>query len=228
MAWKAGAAVLTLRDQINERFPKRDKASDGIKASSSHTAQNPFSDHEPNSRGYVLALDIDEDFGAKGDNMRLANQLRELAKSGKDGGRLKYVIYEDKIASGTSGNWAWRGSGYGHTKHIHVSFTSKGEQDGSPFPLPIFDQVKPKQHWDGHVPDYAEMLRASQTPGDVSLASWRLAARLADLGHYKGTPKPRGEQGYPAKAVAAWQESIGALGTGRYGPIAHKRIWGLA
>lgn len=224
MAWKAGAGVLALRDQVNKRFPKRDKASDGIKASSSHTVRNPNSDHEPNKNGYVLALDIDEDFGAKGDNMRLANQLRELAKAGKDGGRIKYVIYEDKIASGTSNNWAWRGSGYGHTKHIHVSFTSKAEKDGSPFPLPIFD-VKPTQQWDGNVPMYEEMLRASKTPGDVSLASWRLATKLADMGFYSGTPRPRGEQGYPAKAVAAWQESIGALGTGKYGPVAHQRIW---
>lgn len=221
-SWKAGAAVTTLRNQVNTRFPKRDKTSDGIIGDAAHSSRT--SDHNPNARGYVLALDIDEDFGAPGDNMRLADQLRELARTGKDGGRIKYIVYEDRIASATANNWAWRGTGYGHTKHIHISFTTKGEQDGSPFPLPIFD-VKPKQLWDGHVPYFDEMMRASQADGDKSLASYRLATRLADMGFYSGTPKPCGEQGYPAKAVAAWQASIGATPTGRYGPVAHRRIF---
>jgi len=217
-------AGVTLRDQINKRFPKRDKASDGWIGDAAH--QSRPSDHNPDKGGWVHALDVDEDFGAKGDNMRLANELRRLAQQGLDNGRIKYIVYEDRIASGTANNWAWRGSGYGHTKHIHVSFTSAAEKDGSKFPLAIFDTKA--QQWDGTVPAFDELVRASTTPDDKSLASWRLACRLADLGYYQGAVKPRGEQGYPVKAVQAVQQSMHAAPTGKWGPKLHQRIFGVA
>lgn len=80
------------------------------------------------------------------------------------------------------------------------------------------------QLWDGVVPDI-EGIYGAEAEGLANPAAWRLACRLADLGHYSGTVKPRGEQGYPAKAVASWQQSIGADPTGRYGPKAHARIF---
>jgi peptidoglycan hydrolase-like protein with peptidoglycan-binding domain len=44
------------------------------------------------------------------------------------------------IASGTHKDkfWVWRKGNWGHTQHIHVSFTDKAKNDGSKFDLPIF------------------------------------------------------------------------------------------
>jgi len=144
-AWRPVAGVTTLQDQVNKRWPKRDRRSDGIIGDKAH--QNRASDHNPDSRGYVHALDIDKDLDPKDPKaaQRLANQLVAYAASGIPGsGRIKYVVFNDQIASGTYANsmWKWRGSGYGHYDHIHVSFTTKGEANGQAFPLPILNTPK--------------------------------------------------------------------------------------
>lgn len=144
-AWRPVAGVTTLRDQVNKRWPKRDKRSDGIIGDKAHQAR--ASDHNPDSRGYVHALDIDKDLDPKDPSaaQRLANQLVAYAASGIPGSaRIKYVVFNDQIASGTYAQtkWKWRGSGYGHYDHIHVSFTNKGEANGQAFPLPIFNTPK--------------------------------------------------------------------------------------
>lgn len=217
-------AGVTLRDQINKRFPKRDKTSDGWIGDASHQARP--SDHNPDADGWVHAIDIDEDFGAAGDNKKLAEQLAAYARDGRKGGeRLKYIVYEDQVASGTYANtyWTFRGSGYGHTHHIHVSFTDAAEKDGKEFDIPIlYNGV-----WDGNVPQFENILSAQNNPALKNKAAWRLACRLKDLGFYQGDVKPEGEQGYPRKAVEAYQKSLGAEPSGNYGLRLHKRIFTL-
>lgn len=144
-AWRPVAGITTLRKQIDKRFPKRDKSSDGVIGNREHAAR--VSDHNPDSRGLVHALDIDADFGPPGADyaQKLANQLVAYAASGLPGSnRIKYVVFNDRIASGTYENsmWKWRGSGYGHRHHVHVSFTTKGENNAQKFPLPILDTPK--------------------------------------------------------------------------------------
>lgn len=139
------AGGVTLRDQINKRWPKRDKRSDGWIGDKAHAART--SDHNPDARGLVHALDIDKDLDPKDPSaaQRLANQIVAYAASGLPGSnRIKYVVYNDQIASGTyeASKWKWRGSGYGHMHHIHVSFTTKGENNAQKFPLPILDTPK--------------------------------------------------------------------------------------
>jgi hypothetical protein len=222
---KLVAAGETLRNQVNKRFPNRDKSSDGWIGDTAHQARP--SDHNPDSRGWVHAIDIDEDFGAKGDNRKFADQLVAYARDKRKGSeRLKYVVYEDQVASGTYSDtyWVFRGSGYDHTHHIHVSFTSAAEKDGKPFDLPIFD---PTAVWDGYVPEITNVLAASKNAQLKNKAAWRLACRLKDLGYYTGDVKPEGEQGYPVNAVKAYQNSIGVQATGNYGPRLHKRIFDL-
>jgi len=134
---------VTLRDQIDRRWPRRDKSSDGWIGDKAHLARGPASDHNPNKAGVVHAIDIDENLGtyANGRTARLlANQLLEYAASGLPGAkRLKYVVYENRIASGTYRKtwWTWRHGNYGHEAHIHISFTSTADRDGTIFPLPI-------------------------------------------------------------------------------------------
>jgi hypothetical protein len=136
-------AGATFRDQLDKRFPKRDRRSDGWIGDAAHASR--FSYHNPDRNGIVWALDVDENLGqgswrngraAK----RLADQLLAYARSSLPGhDRVLHVVYEDRVASGTYRNawWRWRGSGYGHTFHIHITFR-KGQAPASrPFPLPI-------------------------------------------------------------------------------------------
>jgi hypothetical protein len=67
--------------------------------------------------------------------------VRVFIRAGLDHGRVQNIVYENRVASGTFRNtfWTWRHDAkLGHTKHIHVSFTSKAETDGRTFNLPIF------------------------------------------------------------------------------------------
>ena len=144
------AAGVKLRAQVNARWPKRDKRSDGWIGDKAHQARK--SDHNPDARGWVHALDIDADLipgdpkASKRAAQELADQLVEYAASGEPGAdRIKYVVYNDQIASGTYAKyrWKWRGRGYGHRHHIHVSFTDKAPVTGRRrFPLPIFKTTK--------------------------------------------------------------------------------------
>jgi hypothetical protein len=136
---------LVLRDQINKRWPNRDKRSDGWISDAAH--QSRKSDHNPDARGIVHALDIDHNMGKAGKDrqgktaQQLADELIEYARMAKAGSeRLKYVVYNNQIASGTYKDryWVWRKGNYGHTQHIHVSFTNTGESDPRKFDLPIF------------------------------------------------------------------------------------------
>ena len=135
------AAGVTLRDSINAAYPERDKRSDGWVADARHLAGG-VSDHiADKATGVVRAIDVDRDLHGlpKPDEMPyLADQLRFLAKSKRDGGRIAYLIFDGFIASPKK-SWAWRkyvGSNQ-HRHHLHCSFTRKGDKDGSPFQIPL-------------------------------------------------------------------------------------------
>jgi hypothetical protein len=142
------AAGVTLRAQVNKRWPTRKKASDGWIGDRAHAARK--SDHNP-LNGYVYALDIDADLLGPGKKARsrkvaqeLADQLIEYARSGEPGfDRLLYVVFNNQIASGTYSKqfWTWRKGSWGHENHIHVSFSDVNPVTGRrKFPLPIFSQ----------------------------------------------------------------------------------------
>lgn len=136
-----------LREQMNTRYPKRDTASDGWLGDAAHQARR--SDHNPDRRGIVHALDLDADFGRPGraDAQQLVDELIAYAKSGRKGSnRLKYVIFNGAIYSAT---YEWRRRPYGganpHTAHIHISATTASDTDGTAWPLPMLKApAKPK------------------------------------------------------------------------------------
>jgi hypothetical protein len=134
-----------LREQFDDSFPDRDRTSDGWIADARHVAAGT-SDHipDPSSQFIVRAIDVDRDVSgkAKPDLMpNIADQLRLAAKRGEK--RISYIIFDRRIASSRMG-WRWRkykGSNP-HVAHCHVSFTRKGDKDGSFFQIPLLGANK--------------------------------------------------------------------------------------
>ena len=128
-----------LREQFDDEFSSRLRDSDGWVADARHLAAGT-SDHIPDSQtGVVRAIDVDRDVSgkAKPDLMPdIANQIRLCAKAGDK--RISYVIFEKRIASSRMG-WRWRkySGSNPHNHHCHMSFTTKGDTDGSFFNIPM-------------------------------------------------------------------------------------------
>jgi hypothetical protein len=131
-----------LREQFDDCFPDRDRTSDGWVGDLRHSSRP--SDHNPDSAtGIVRAIDVDRDVSGKPkpDLMPdIADQLRTLAKTDK---RIKYIIFAGQIASPKS---LWRFRPYSginkHDHHCHISFTIKGDEDGSFFNIPLLGATK--------------------------------------------------------------------------------------
>ena len=123
-----------LREQIDDDYPDRDRRSDGWIADARHVAKGN-SDHIPDARGIVRALDIDADLGAhKEEAYALVEKIRKCAKNGDK--RIKYIIYDGKIMSPIL-NWKRRKytGANPHKSHFHISFTTLGDNDGNWFNL---------------------------------------------------------------------------------------------
>lgn len=121
--WRPARCITTLRDEIDRLAPGRDKSSDGVRASPQHTARNPTSDHEPDERGVVHAIDITHDPASGVDTYALAERLRQARDA-----RIKYVISNRRIFAGAAGPspWVWRPykGASAHDKHLHLSVVS--------------------------------------------------------------------------------------------------------
>lgn len=129
-----------LREMIDDAYPDRDRKSDGWIGDARHSAKK--SDHNPdysnkNSEwAMVRAIDVDKDLDSRANTgAYLADQIRLCAKKDK---RISYVIFAGKIASARS---LWRFRPYSgvnrHDKHIHISFSKKGDSNGSWFDIPM-------------------------------------------------------------------------------------------
>lgn len=116
-SWFVAPALKTLFAEVNDRWPDRDKSTDGTIGDAAHSSRD--SQHNPNDDpkdavpdGAVTAADIDKD----GINVNvLLNKL-----IGDE--RVWYVIHNRTIWSKTYGWKARRYNGSNpHTSHIHVS-----------------------------------------------------------------------------------------------------------
>jgi len=138
---KLSKAAAQLREQFDDCFSDRDRTSDGWIGDSRHAARK--SDHNPDEQGWVRAIDVDRNLSgkAKPDLMPdVADQLRILAKSDR---RISYLIFDSKICSAKS-LWRWipyKGINK-HAHHAHISFTRKGDEDGSFFNIPLLGATK--------------------------------------------------------------------------------------
>lgn len=108
---KLAGSLVNLRAEIDLRWPKRDRRTDGWIGDAAHQARE--SDHNPDSRGIVHAIDIDKDGIVP--NVVVEHCIR-------DDRPTSYVIWNRQIWS-RSKDWKPRkytGSNP-HTDHIHVS-----------------------------------------------------------------------------------------------------------
>jgi len=131
-------SAIQLREQIDDCFSERDRASDGWVADIRHMREGK-SDHIPDVDGWVRAIDIDRDLSgkAKPDIMPdLADEIRIFAK--RDGKRMSYIIFDGRIASPILG-WKWRKytGANKHNHHMHVSFKKEADVLGEFFQIPM-------------------------------------------------------------------------------------------
>ena len=137
MSWRPAKSLLTLRAQIDELAPNRNKASDGLVGDAAHASRT--SDHNPwvtdGAMGVVTALDITHD-PANGVD---AGKLAEILRASGDR-RIKYIISNKRIANPGQPWRAYTGANP-HTLHFHVSVKSTKADYDSEAPWKIGDLV---------------------------------------------------------------------------------------
>jgi hypothetical protein len=119
--WRLAESLKKLREQINQEFPDRSKASDGSIGDAAHSSRT--SDHNPNEAGVVCAIDITSDprSGCTGD--KLAAALIKVRDP-----RIKYIIWNKRIIKaykdkGKIPAWTWQKytGPNAHSHHVHIS-----------------------------------------------------------------------------------------------------------
>lgn len=151
MVWTGGGtrrlakSLITLIDEVDAKYPDRDRSNDGTIGDTSHQARR--SDHNPDSEGVVRALDITHDPAHGVDTYRLAENLR----TGRDP-RIKYVISNRKIFgdegyASRNGVSAWTWGAYNgtnpHDMHVHVSVNADDALADDTKPWAIGDVASP-------------------------------------------------------------------------------------
>ena len=110
MAWHLAPSLVQLRNEVNARWPRRPKGSDGTVGDTSHSARK--SDHNPNARNSVNAFDIT--YPGVDPKAIIAAVSKHPAGN--------YVIFNRKIYTRSNG---WKAEPYSgaspHTEHLHVS-----------------------------------------------------------------------------------------------------------
>lgn len=153
MTYRLAKSLEVLRDQINDRWPKRNKASDGWIGNPEHASRS--SDHNPwvkrGGIGIVTAIDVTNDPANGLDSRKLA----EMLVASRDP-RIKYVISNAQICSSYPSNgkpaWSWRPyTGVNaHRHHCHISVNSEIKFYDSDVPwkfdgMPVEVKLPPKE-----------------------------------------------------------------------------------
>jgi hypothetical protein len=191
--------LVTLRAEFNTVSPNRDKGADGWIGDIAHQARS--SDHNPDSLGRVLAVDIDS-------TGPWATPFDGLVESLRGDSRLEYIIWNRRIASRDQG-WTWRtytGSADPHTGHAH--FSARHDHAGN-------DSTAPWGLTEGN-----DMLVKKGDSGE-EVKFWQYV--LQDLGFSVGTV----DGDYGTATEAAVNASRAAHGTGPNPSITGWHAWRL-
>lgn len=122
--WRIARSLDALLRKVNAAAPSRSKRSDGAIGDAAHATRD--SDHNPWVRvhgiGVVTARDFTHDPAGGCDAGELAQSLVDSRDP-----RIKYVIWNRRIASATTQSWTWRHypGENPHTHHVHVSVASE-------------------------------------------------------------------------------------------------------
>lgn len=128
MTWRLAEALKKLREQVNAEFPKRSKQSDGTIGDEAHRSRtsdhNAWIEDGENRPRVVSALDLTHDPANGFDSYRFAESL----VTNRDP-RVKYIISNHKIVSGSEGPAPWKWRAYSgknpHDHHVHISVKSE-------------------------------------------------------------------------------------------------------
>lgn len=130
--WRLAKSLEVLLQQLDARWPKRNKARDGSIGDAKHSARE--SDHNPNGSGVVCALDVTND----PPNEVHASLIAEAIRSSRDS-RVKYIIYNHFMMRSYAkpGIPAWTWAPYSgpnsHDSHIHISVLAAKADDAAPW-----------------------------------------------------------------------------------------------
>ena len=166
MSYYLSPSLAILRDELNTKYPNRDKTSDGWIGDAAHRTRK--SDHNPDADGSVNALDIDKD-GI--DVPLLLDKLKQHPS-------VNYFIYNRQIYSRSHNFVPRKYSGSNpHTSHIHVSIyhTASAENDNRSWFGDLTPSTpKPATQPKSNAPTYvAPALRASFSRGRWRATGYR-------------------------------------------------------
>lgn len=155
-------ALITFRAELNTRWPGRDKRTDGWIGNLAHAVtgmpENGGSDHNPNRRNVVDALDIDVD----------GIDCPEVVAAACRHPSTEYVIWNRKIRRRSKNFVAENYTGSNpHTDHLHVSLTQSAQAENNTTPWRIAGGVIPAVNpgqasgWAQRLADAMPVLRQS-------------------------------------------------------------------
>jgi len=162
--------LVTLRAEFNKEAPNRDKGADGWIGDAKH--QNETSDHNPDSQGRVLAIDIDSS-GPWPAGYTLDTYVNDIIAKCQNGDedRLEYIIRNGKIYERHNGYKArdYNGSDP-HRNHAHFSarHDHTGQNDtGEWFMLSATDKAWLVDQFNGIADDvWAKKIQDPYAPND--------------------------------------------------------------
>ncbi|MDG4823677.1 hypothetical protein O7635_17620 [Asanoa sp. WMMD1127] len=123
MAWFLNPALTRFRTEVDSRWPRRDKTSDGTIGDRAHQATD--SDHNPDKDGSVDAWDMDVN----------GVDVQQVINAALRHESIQYVIYNRRITSRSWGLGSWRAyDGVNpHTGHVHFNTRPSHENSTKPW-----------------------------------------------------------------------------------------------
>ncbi|MEV4532296.1 hypothetical protein AB0J82_00520 [Asanoa sp. NPDC049518] len=134
MAWFLNPALTRFRNEVNARWPRRDKTSDGTIGDAAHQATD--SDHNPDKDGSVDAWDMDVN----------GVDVQKVIRAALAHESIQYVIYNRRITSRSWGLGTWRpytGTSP-HTEHVHFNTRQSHERSTKPWFTEEDDMFEPR------------------------------------------------------------------------------------